>query len=145
MAMFLDDPLGSFRFLVEIEGMLVFGFREVSGLEMHREVESYAEGGAESVRQFAKMTQYPPLVFKKGMTIVPSLLWDWYGELSAGKWKRKDGTIYLMESHGVIACYWNFYQSYPVKWTGPELNAMDSQVAVESIEIVHDGLKYFGK
>jgi len=131
----------SLRFWVEIQGLQVGGFSEVSGLRAEIEMEEYAEGGVNDfVHRFPKRTKYPPLVLKRGMTY-SSTLWDWFYQTQIGKVKRTSGSIILRDNNGDEVCRWNFFDAYPVKWIGPELNATRSQVAVESIEIVHNGLK----
>ena len=35
---------------------------------------------------------------------------------------------------------WTFKRGLPVKWTGPSFNAMQAQVAIEELEIAHEGL-----
>lgn len=131
----------TFRFWVEIEGLFVGGFSEVSGLQAETEYEQYAEGGVNDyIHHFPKRTKYPPLVLKRGMTY-SSDLWDWYEKTINGKIQRKSGTVILLDANGFEECSWNFFESYPVKWKGPDLNAMRGEVAVESIELVHNGLK----
>lgn len=135
------DINGSFNFWVEIDGLLVGGFTEVLGLESEVEVEEYHEGGVNGYTHlFPKRIKYPPLLLKKGITN-SSELWDWYEEVVAGKVKRKNGSIILQNQLGQEVCRWNFFECYPTKWIGPELDAASSEVAIEALEIVHNGFK----
>jgi phage tail-like protein len=131
---------GAYRFKIEIGGILEAGFNEVSGLQMETEFEEYSEGGLnEYTHRFPKKIKYPPLVFKRGI-IQSNELWLWYQGFMTGEIKRKDGAIILQNRDGSVLGQWNFIGAYPIKWVGPQLNALRSDIAVETLEIVHNGL-----
>ncbi|MEC0213180.1 phage tail protein [Paenibacillus ehimensis] len=131
----------AFRFMVELDGMLVAGFSEVSGLQSELEYEEVAEGGVNGyTHRLPKGAKSPPIVLKRGIT-KSSDLWDWYFSAAGGKVKRKSGSIIMYDASWQEMIRWNFFGCYPVKWTGPELSASSSEVAVETIELVHNGLK----
>jgi phage tail-like protein len=135
------DIIGAFRFAVEIDGLLVGGFTEISGLEAETEYDEYQEGGLNTfVHRFPKVTKFPPLVFKRGIT-TSSTLWDWYHDAVGGTVKRKTGAIILYNIQGREVCRWNFEGAYPTKWSGPALSSTSNDVAIESIELAHTGLK----
>jgi phage tail-like protein len=136
-----SDPYMAFSFVVEIEGLLVGGFSEVSGLESEITVEEYQEGGLNGyVHKLPGPAKYPNLVLSHGLTDIDSL-WAWYHEVSRGIIQRKNGTIMLLDRRRVPAMWWNFRQAYPVKWVGPKFNASSAtEVAVEQVELVHQGL-----
>jgi len=136
-----NDPYMSFNFFVEIEGLIVGGFSEVSGLQIESAVEEYKEGGQnEFVHKLPGPARYPSnLVLKRGLTDIESL-WSWHQDVVVGKIERRNGTIYLLDRMGVPAMWWNFKEAYPVKWSGPELKADSTAVAVETIELVHRGI-----
>ncbi len=135
------DPAIVFRFQVEIDGLLVAGFSQVLGLEAETEVETYHEGGVNAYEhQLAKITKYPRLVLKRGLTDSTEL-WTWYQNVILGTIERKSGSIIMLNPAGEEFCRWNFFESYPVKWVGPELSASVSEVAIETLEIVHCGFE----
>lgn len=135
------DPFGAFRFKVEIDNVLVAGFSEVTGLEIEMEVEEYREGGLNShPHYFPKFMKYPRLVLKSGVVADAGTLWTWY-ENNLKKITLKDGSIILCDNKGEEARRWSFFKAYPVKWTGPQLKADSSAVAVDTFELVHGGLK----
>lgn len=139
------DPSGGFRFWVEIDGLFVGGFTEVSGLRSETEVEEYREGGVNThVHRFPKVTKYPSLVLKRGVTNSVEL-WNWYKDVAEGIVERKNGSVVLLDQAGDEIWRWNFFDSYPVKWIGPELKASRAEIAVEVLEIVHNGLKGIAK
>jgi phage tail-like protein len=141
MAQVRKDPVLAFNFAVEIRGLVVGGFREVSGLQAEAEVEEYREGGVnEFIHKRAGPVRYPAnITLKKGITD-STALWSWYCNVANGKVERKNISIVLMDSAGQEQRRWNFQRAYPVKWVGPELKALSSEVAVEAIELAHDGL-----
>jgi phage tail-like protein len=136
-----NDPYLSVNFLVEIEGLVVGGFQEVSGLQVETETEDYREGGVnEYVHRLAGPTKYPQnLVLKKGLTDIESL-WSWHQQVVSGKLIRRNGSIYLLDRAGLPAMWWNFTDAYPVKWSGPDLKAEQGTVAVEQVELAHRGI-----
>ena len=136
-----QDPYLTFNFQVEIQGLVVGGFSEVSGLQVEIEVEDYREGGLNDyIHKLAGPTRYPSnLVLKHGLTDVDGL-WKWQREVTQGVIKRKNGSIVFLDSTGEERWRWNFSGAYPVRWVGPELRAGSADVAVETIELVHRGL-----
>ena len=134
------DPYQGFNFLVEIESILVGGFSECSGLQVETEFLDYREGGVnEYVHRFAGPTKYPPLVLKHGLTLIEGL-WDWHHDVTEGKIRRKNGTVYLLDKRRIPVMWWHFKEAFPFKWTGPELRADSNSVAFESVELSHRGL-----
>jgi phage tail-like protein len=134
------DPYRAFNFLVEIEGIVVGGFSECTGLAVETEYTDYREGGCNGyLHRFAGPTKYPPLVLKHGLSLIDGL-WVWHQDVVQEKIKRRNGTIYLLDSKGLPAVWWDFKEAFPVKWTGPDLRAESSSVAIESVELAHRGL-----
>jgi phage tail-like protein len=135
------DPYLNFTFLVEIEGMVVGGFTEVSGLHVEVEVKDYREGGLNDyIHKLPGPTRYPSnLILKRGLTDAETLL-KWHREVNQGIINRKNGSIVLLDSSGEETWRWNFVQAYPVKWSGPDLRAGTAEVAVETLELAHHGL-----
>nr|CBH39152.1 conserved hypothetical protein [uncultured archaeon] len=138
-----NDPYLNFRFLVEIQGLIVGGFSEVSGLQAETETEEIQEGGVNDyVHKLPKITKYPNITLKRGITDSEAL-WKWHQEVVNGIIMRKSGFIILMDSEGNEKWRWSFEDAYPVKWQGPDLKADSSAVAVETLELAHNGLKKF--
>ncbi len=134
------DPYIAYNFVVEVEGLQIGGFTEVTGLSSEIELESYQEGGVNNyIHKFPKQTTYPNLVLSRGLTN-DEALWQWYQEASQGRIKLKNGTITLRDSPGKEVMWWNFKQAYPVKWEGPQFNASSDNIAIERIELVHQGI-----
>jgi phage tail-like protein len=134
------QPYQTFNFAVEIEGLLVGGFTEVSGLESDIEVEEYREGGVNGyVHKLAGRVSHANLVLQHGLTSM-STLWDWYYNTTLGAIQRKNGTIMLLDPGQIPVMWWNFRNALPVRWTGPSFSAVSDEVGVESLELAHEGL-----
>jgi phage tail-like protein len=134
------DPYFAFNFFVEIQGILSGGFSEVSGLQAETETQEYAEGGLNNyVHRFAGRTRWPALTLKHGLTPIDGL-WLWHQRVVQGNVIRLNGTIYLLNEMRFPVLWWNFKNAFPSKWTGPDLRAGSSDIAFESIELVHEGL-----
>jgi phage tail-like protein len=141
-----DDPYLSCNFVIEIEGLLLGGFSECSGLQVESETFEYREGGVNDyVHRFVGPTKHPPLVLKRGLSLIDGL-WGWHQDVVAGNITRRNGTIYLLSrpklANGAVVPvrWWNFHAAVPVKWTGPDLQASASAIAFETVEIAHRGL-----
>jgi phage tail-like protein len=135
------DPYMAYNFMVEIEGLIVGGFSEVSGLGSEIKLHSYEEGGLNTyTHQFPTRTTYTNLVLSRGIT-ESDTLWTWYQQASEGVILLKNGTITLLDSQGRNRLWWHFKQAFPVKWQGPQLNAQNAtEVAVQKIELAHQGI-----
>ena len=138
------DPYLSFRFKVTIDGEDIAGFNEATGLNFETEVESFREGGFNShERQLVGPTKCPEkLILKRGLS--GNELWRWYKRILAGDIERKKQlTITLRDYSGadVSSWEWVFQDVCPVKWTGPQFRAGTAEVAFETIELIHKGLK----
>ncbi len=149
------DPLMNFNFLIalvdsgstlavapsDLSAAPQGGFSECSGLDATLEVEDYREGGNNrGVLKFPTRVTWTNIKLKRGVTS-SGYLWKWYYDFVQGKGKRKDGLIILQNDEHKAIKVWQFYRGMPTRYTGPTLNAVQAQVAVEELEIVHEGLK----
>ena len=134
------DPFMAYNFRVEIGGLLVGGFSEVSGLESQIEMQDHREGGVNHyVHHFPSQTTQSNLTLTKGIGGIDAL-WGWYYNATQGIIQRKNGAIMLVNDKQIPVMWWNFRNACPTKWTGPQFDASSDTVAFQSIELVHDGL-----
>lgn len=135
------DPYMTYNFVVEIEGLLVGGFSEVSGLGSEIKLQPYEEGGVNTyTHQFPVRTTHSNLVLSRGLTEI-DMLWMWYRDASEGRIVLRNGSIFLLDSRRLIRTWWHFKRAFPVKWQGPELNAQsETAIAIQRIELVHQGI-----
>jgi phage tail-like protein len=135
-----QDPALAFRFEVSIDERPLGGFSECSGLQLETEVQDYAEGGQNDVLlKFPTRTKQTNITLKRG--IVDRQLWDWHHDLTQGRVQLRSGSILVRDPAGEqVLMEWQFQRAFPCKWVGPELNAGQSNVAVETLELCHQGL-----
>lgn len=148
------DPYFAYNFLItlldasaeltsaikQIERMKSGGFSECSGLESTIEIEEYKEGGNNGASlKFPTRGKTTPLVLKRGV-VSNDDLWAWHSSFVLGRGKRRDGLIVLHNELRQPVKVWAFHRGIPTKYSGPTLNALDSLVAVEQLEITHEGL-----
>jgi phage tail-like protein len=124
-----NDPYGQFNFLVEIDGVIEGGFSECSGLTTDTNMIEYREGN-----EITTTRKLPGLMKDRK-------LWEWRKKVIDGKTQRQSGTIVLQDEARNTALRWNFREGWPSKWEGPALNAKTSEVAIETLEIAHEGLE----
>lgn len=130
-------------------------FAEVQGIDAAIEIESYQEGGRNSnPLRFARWGKFGSLVFRRGITDELDL-WNWYFEVQFGspRPRRKNGFVLLQAGSAATAlpgiggqpiAAWFFSNSLPERLTGPGLNARGNEIAVESLEIAHEGIVRLG-
>jgi phage tail-like protein len=123
-----------------ISDIALGGFSECTGLEMSLEIKDYEEGGNNgAVLKFPTRVKWSNITLKKGIG-VGSALWDWHYGFVEGNGKRRDGLIMLLNDLGIPNIIWYFKRGLPIKYTAPAMNAAQSNVAIESIEIAHEGI-----
>jgi phage tail-like protein len=132
------------HFRLHIDDLVAVDFSECTGLAAEVTVEEYAEGGENRfTHRMPSRGAVPNLVLKRGTT-ADTGLWTWYAEyLRVGQVRPRNGQILLLAAvAGTLTPVrvWAFRRGWPVKMTGPDLNAAAPAVAVESIEIAHHGL-----
>ncbi len=135
------DPFRGYNFKVEIEGMTRASFREASGLDASQDPIDYREGTEGlTVRKLPGLNKYSNLTLKWGTTS-DAEMWEWRKKVIDGKIERKNGSVVLMDDTGEEKVRWNFREAWPSKWTGPSFNATGNEVAIETLEIVHEGIE----
>ena len=139
------DPLVSFHFYVEIDGIAQAQFKECSGLESTSEVVEYKEAnrdGVTIVRKIPGAISWSDVVLKRGITEVMEL-WDWRKQIEEGNVDRarKNGSIVLYNQSNQEVARWNFVEGWPSKITGPQISADSNEIAIEELTITHEGLE----
>ncbi len=132
------DPYRGFNFKVEIDGISEAGFQECSGLDANTDPVEYREGtDPNHVRQLTGLNKYSPITLKRGITD-SAKLWQWRQKVIDGKAERKNVSIVLYNEAQEEKLRWNLRKAWPSKWTGPTFNATSNEVAIETLEIVHE-------
>lgn len=138
----------SATFLVEVDGVEIGRFMEVTGLEAEVVVETLEEGGENSyVHKLPGRMSWPNIVLKRGVTQSDGLF-KWLNKSSGeqfaaagNKLTRSTAAITLVGPKGARLRAWEFDGAFPVKWRGPNFAAASSDMAVEELEIAHHGFR----
>jgi phage tail-like protein len=137
----IEEALPNCRFYVEIDGIKQAVFTEVGGLQVETTLQEYEEGGNNGfVHRLPGRTKVGNLTLKRGMT-ASNELFLWLMQVTQGNITRKNVSVVLYDTTGKAVLRWNFQNAYPVKWTGPQFTAANAVMAIETIELTHDGLK----
>jgi phage tail-like protein len=147
------DPLPAFCFKVMLtivgDQRAEAYFQSVSGLTYETDVEDYREGGFNyTTRRLVGSVKWPNIVLKKGFSPKADghrlLKWreQWVYGIGNEPVQRASGQIIQLDHKLKTVCSWEFERGWPCKWVGPELDASKDELAIESIEIAHEGLRF---
>ncbi|HEX4456651.1 MAG TPA: phage tail protein [Polyangia bacterium] len=138
-----NDPFRGFNFRVEIDGVTAASFSEVSGLTADGDAIDYREGAdpINNVRKLQGLRKYTQIVFKRGY-VQDAELWQWYENIANGQDDRRNGSVVLRNEARKDVMRWNFENAWINKIEGPSLKAAGNEVAIESMELVHEGLTF---
>ena len=135
------DPYRSFNFELLIDNIPRAAFSEATGLTAEGDAVDYREGDEKqnSVRKLVGLRKYTNITLKRGYTQDKSL-WLWYREILNGVQDRRNVTIVLLNEARQPVLRWHAANAWLNKIEGPGLKASGNEVALESVEIVHEGL-----
>ena len=136
------DPYRNARFKLEIQGIQQAGFSECTVPDATTDAVDYREGtDPASMRKLSGLTKYGNITLKWGLTDSKEL-WEWRKLVIDGKVKdaRKNGAIVILDEEGNEKVRWNFFGGWPSKYDPADLNAKGNDVAIETLEITHEGL-----
>jgi phage tail-like protein len=117
-------------------------FQEVSGLDIQSEEIKYRHGDSPqfSVIKMPGMKKFGNVTMKKGIFKGDNKFWDWFNQIKMNTIKRLPVTISLLDEAGKAVMVWTLTNAWPTKITGTDLKSEGNEVAIETIEIVHEGL-----
>ncbi len=135
------DPFGAFNFRLELGGNIEAGFSECSGLDAETDIISYRQGDDEiTPRKIPGLRKFSNITLKRGMTGSKSL-WEWRLATMTGKVERRDVSIVIYDDANLKeVARFNLRNAWPCKWVGPTLNASENQLAIETLELAHEGI-----
>jgi phage tail-like protein len=143
---FRNDPYASFNFEIAVDGISDDGkavkgaFSEVTGLDLEVQPIDYRTGAEDiRVRKLPGLKKFPNLVLKRGIIGDPTL-WNWILQSANGQVQRTSGHISLLDENHQEVMRWNFQRAWAAKYSGPQLGASKNEVALETLEIAHEGL-----
>ena len=135
-----NNPLPNYHFKVEWGGTKI-GFTEVSGLDFETEVIEYREGSSVIYNKTKQpgLTKYSNITLKRGTFQGDLEFFNWWKENYQAEYKR-DVTISLLNEKHEPIITWKLRNAWPCKVQSTDLKASGNKVAIESMEIAHDGL-----
>ncbi len=140
MAELRKDPYAAFNFVVEIDSVTVAGFSECTGVNTETDAIEYRTGDHDiTVTKLPGLKKFGNITLKRGFTASKEL-WEWRKKVLDGKTERQSGSIVLQNEARQEALRWNFREGWPRKWEGPSFNAKTNEVAIETLEIVCEGI-----
>ncbi|MET0266853.1 MAG: phage tail protein [Duganella sp.] len=134
-------PLPKFYFQVKWDSQ-VMSFQEVSGLDVQSEEIKYRHGDSPefAVIKMPGLKKVGNVTMKKGVFKSDNKFWDWFNQIKMNTVKRVPVTISLLDETGAPTMVWTLANAWPTKITGTDLKAEGNEAAIETIEIVHEGL-----
>lgn len=135
-------PLPAFYFKVEIEDIGVMSFREVSGLTIEVDPIEYRHGDSPvfSKIKMPGMAKCGEVTLKKGIFKSDNKFWDWFNEIKLNTIKRRLVTIALLDEEGNPTMSWKLTNTWPKKVSNDGFKAEGNEVAVETLELVAEGI-----
>jgi phage tail-like protein len=141
-------PPTAAHFLLEVDGLSIGTFGRVGGLQLTVSVDEYAEGGVNGyVHRFPGRMHWPNLVFSRGLTDSDNLL-DWVNrsagdgfEAAGGKLVPSTASVTLLDVAGTRLRSYEIEGAFPVRWTGPTLDAGEAEALTEELEVTHTGFR----
>jgi len=136
-----DYPLPKFHFQVQWGGTRI-GFTEISGLDVETEVIEYRDG---ALPEFSKlkipgMQKYANITMKRGVFKSDNEYFEWWNTVSLNTIERRDVMVSLLNETHEPVMVWKIKNAWPTKIASTDLKADGNEVAIESIELAHDGL-----
>ncbi len=137
-------PVSKFYFTVDLGGgMQNTAFQEVSGLDVEAQIIEYRHGDSSifSNQKMPGLVKFGNITLKKGILVKDNAFFDWYSAVKMNTIQRRTVTIRLLDENGNATMTWTLQNAWPTKISGTDLNSEGNEVAVETIELAHEGLK----
>ena len=134
-------PLSNFHFSVEWGGTKI-GFTEVSGLDIYFEPILYRQGASleYSETKMPGMVKYSNIILKRGLIAGDNEFFKWLNTKNLNTIERRDVIIKLLNENHDPVFTWVVKNAFPIKYSGPVLNSQGNEVAMETLELAHEGL-----
>ena len=134
-------PYRNFRVRLEIDGLDAGSFSDVSGFDATIDVVEYRAGDDPAITptKLPGLIKYGNITLKWGSSET-MVLYDWLIDITEGTIEKKTVTLTALDDEGSPAASWRCINAWPVKYTAPDFNGTSSEVAIETIELAHEGL-----
>lgn len=134
-------PLPKFYFMVKIADQEV-PFQEVSGLDIEAQVIEYRHGNSPEFSNIKMpgIKRSSNVTLKKGVFKGDNSFWDWFNRIKLNTIERKTVVISLLDEKGEPAMTWTLKNAWPTRITGTDMKSDGNEVAVETLELSHEGI-----
>jgi len=134
-------PIPKFYFQVKWDTE-VMSFQEVSGLDVEAQPIEYRHGDSPefSTISMPGLKKSGNVTMKKGVYKSDNKFWDWFNQIKMNTIKRVPVTISLLDEAGAPTMVWTLANAWPTKISSTDLKADGNEVAIETIEIAHEGI-----
>ncbi|MEM8998641.1 MAG: phage tail protein [Bacteroidota bacterium] len=136
-------PLPKFYFKIDLGSQdSTVSFQEVSGLDTETQPIEYRHGDSKqfSTIKMPGIAKTGNVTLKKGVFVKDNNFWNWYNNIKMNTIKRETVTIQLLDESGNPTMTWTLANAWPTKITGTDLKSDANEVAVETLELAHEGL-----
>lgn len=135
-------PVPKFHFEVTW-GDIDLGFQEVTGLEMETQFIEYRAGNDPELvtQKIPGLKKHGNITLKKGVFENDTTFYDWFADVQTNIERREDITISLLNEEHEPVMTWTVRNAFPVKISGPDLKSDANEVALETIELAHEGIE----
>ena len=133
-------PIPKFHFKVEM-GDTEMGFQEVTGLEMETEFIEYRTGDDPTFlkQKIPGLKKHGNITLKKGVYAGDDSFWVWFKDVQTNVERREEVIIQLLDEEESPVVTWTVNNAFPVKVSGPDLKSDANEIAIETIELAHEG------
>jgi phage tail-like protein len=134
-------PVPGFHFSVDLGGQVI-NCSEVSGLDIELDVIEYRDGASPtfSTQKMSGLRKSSDVTIKKGVFESDQDYYEWFNKVSMNEPERIDVTISLLDDQHAPVMTWKLNKAWPKKIASPDMKSDSSEVALETIEIAHEGL-----
>jgi phage tail-like protein len=137
-------PFRNHRFLLEVDGIAEAAFSEATIPEASAGVVEYREGNEPPTnRKLKGLNSYGNITLSKGVT-ESTELYDWWVQVEQGKLeeaRRDNAAIVILDEEGNPGPRYQFRNVWISQYDAPDLDASGDAVAIESLELVHEGME----
>ena len=135
-------PITKFHFTLE-GANFTYGFQEVTGLEISYDPIDYRSGDDPTyiTQKIPGLKKFSNITLKKGVFEDDDAFYDWITDTLANPERREDLVCNLLNEEGSVMKSWTIINAFPIKYQGPDLNSTASEIAVETLELVHEGIE----
>lgn len=135
-------PLPQFSFQVTWGSQMKIPFQEVSGLDTETQVIEYRKSSspAYSTIKMPGIKKFGNVTLKRGVFVKDNAFWAWYSQITMNTIARTTVVIQLLDEKGAPTMTWTLANAWPTKVSSPTLKSDGNEVAIQTIELAHEGL-----